>query len=272
MIGQIQTHRWQSRRGRRRRYRVRPSGRSGWRYDGHHGIGIVPGFDGDRARLRARCSSGARGPSRIPGRRGSIRSAPAATPPAPDLVDRIVWRSPRTGSGWPTSPTFPWLPACLSLAVVPDAFSRRIVGWAMANHLRPDGFRSLGPGASAHVTVAFGRRCQEAGGRPTMGPVGDAYDTAMAESVFASRPFRSRPSIASCPPAVAAARRPRHGGPASATAKASTIRCAGHGAQIPLARRLRAGDVAGPVIRAQPPDRHQKPADPSAGRSAGSAR
>lgn len=45
-----------------------------------------------------------------------------------------------------------------------------------------------------------------------------------------------------------------------------------HGARIPLARRLRAGDAAGPVIRAQPPDRHQKPADPSAGRSAGSAR
>ena len=35
-------------------------------------------------------------------------------------------------------------------------------------------------------SVAFGKRCGEAGVRPSMGSVGDAYDNAMAESFFAT--------------------------------------------------------------------------------------
>jgi len=34
--------------------------------------------------------------------------------------------------------------------------------------------------------VAFGKRCTEAGVRPSMGSVGDAYDNAMAESFFST--------------------------------------------------------------------------------------
>jgi transposase InsO family protein len=34
--------------------------------------------------------------------------------------------------------------------------------------------------------VAFGKRCGEAGVRPSMGSVGDAYDNAMAESFFST--------------------------------------------------------------------------------------
>jgi putative transposase len=37
-----------------------------------------------------------------------------------------------------------------------------------------------------YTSVAFGRRCAEAGVRPSMGSVGDAYDNAMAESFFAT--------------------------------------------------------------------------------------
>ena len=51
-----------------------------------------------------------------------------------------------------------------------------------------------------YTSIAFGLRCREAGVRPSMGSVGDAYDNAMAESFFATlecelldrRRFRSR--------------------------------------------------------------------------------
>ena len=53
---------------------------------------------------------------------------------------------------------------------------------------------------SQYTSLAFGNRCQEAGVRPSMGSVGDAYDNAMAESFFstlecellARRRFRSQ--------------------------------------------------------------------------------
>ena len=35
-----------------------------------------------------------------------------------------------------------------------------------------------------YTSLAFGSRCKEAGVRPSMGSVGDAYDNAMAESFF----------------------------------------------------------------------------------------
>jgi putative transposase len=91
----------------------------------------------------------------------------------------------------------------LYLAVVLDAFSRRIVGWPMANHLRTglvlDALemsvvrrrpcdvvhRHSGQGGQC-TSLAFGKRCKEAGVRPSMGSVGDAYDNAMAEGFFAT--------------------------------------------------------------------------------------
>jgi putative transposase len=38
----------------------------------------------------------------------------------------------------------------------------------------------------AHTSLAFGYRCREAGVRPSMGSVGDAYDNALCESFFAT--------------------------------------------------------------------------------------
>src|SRR3712207_9571653 len=71
----------------------------------------------------------------------------------------------------------------------------------MANHLRadlvlaalgmavgrrrPNGVIHHCDQGSQYTSVAFGRRCAEAGVRPSMGSVGDAYDNAMAESFFA---------------------------------------------------------------------------------------
>ena len=44
--------------------------------------------------------------------------------------------------------------------------------------------RSVEP--KQYTSVAFGKRCGEAGVRPSMGSVGDAYDNAMAESFFST--------------------------------------------------------------------------------------
>ena len=89
----------------------------------------------------------------------------------------------------------------LFLAVVLDAWSRKIVGWSMANHLRPELVIALEmaigqrrPGTVIHhsdqgcqyTSLAFGKRCNEAGVRPSLGCVGDAYDNAMVQSFFAT--------------------------------------------------------------------------------------
>ena len=92
---------------------------------------------------------------------------------------------------------------CLYLAVVLDAFSRRVVGWAMAGHLRTElvlealemalGSRRPAAGLVHHsdhgcqyTSLAFGQRCRRAGIFPSRGSVGDCYDNALAESFFAS--------------------------------------------------------------------------------------
>ena len=134
--------------------------------------------------------------------RGLTRRDPAATP-APDLVKRQfsaaapdrLWvadiTQQRTDEGW-------WY-----LAVVLDAFSRRIVGWSMADHLRTElvldaldmaiSQRDPAPGLIHHAdhgcqytSLAFCRRLTEAGLVGSMGTVGDALDNAVAESFFAT--------------------------------------------------------------------------------------
>src|SRR5690625_3446696 len=39
---------------------------------------------------------------------------------------------------------------------------------------------------SQYTSLAFGKRCKEAGVRPSMGSVGDCFDNAMCESFFAT--------------------------------------------------------------------------------------
>jgi putative transposase len=90
----------------------------------------------------------------------------------------------------------------LFLAVVLDVWSRRIVGWAFAAHLRTElvlealnmALRQRHPAdvihhsdhGSQYTSVAFGNRCTEAGVRPSMGSVGDCFDNALCESFFAT--------------------------------------------------------------------------------------
>jgi putative transposase len=138
----------------------------------------------------------------------SRRKAPTTTRrgsqarPAPDLVDRdFSVRGP--DELWVADITYvPTAVGFLYLSVVLDAFSRRIVGWAMANHLRtelvlaalemalaqrrPDGVIHHSDQGCQYTSIAFGQRCRQAGGRPSMGSVGDCFDNAMCESFFAT--------------------------------------------------------------------------------------
>ena len=64
-------------------------------------------------------------------------SDPAATA-APDLVQR-AFRPPAPDRVWVADSTYvPTQEGWLYLATVVDAFSRRVVGWAMADHLRTE--------------------------------------------------------------------------------------------------------------------------------------
>ena len=122
--------------------------------------------------------------------------------PAPDLVDR-QFVSERANALWVADITYiPTWSGFLYLAVVLDAWSRRIVGWCMATHLRTelvlaaldmalgqrraDGVIHHSDQGCQYTSYAFGHRCREAGVRPSMGSVGDCYDNALCESFFAT--------------------------------------------------------------------------------------
>jgi putative transposase len=122
--------------------------------------------------------------------------------PAPDLVQR-AFTADSPDRLWVADITYiPTWAGFLYLAVVLDAFSRRIVGWAMATHLRsqlvldaldmalaqrrPNDVVHHSDQGSQYTSIAFGARCRQAGVRPSMGSVGDCYDNAMCESFFAT--------------------------------------------------------------------------------------
>ena len=51
---------------------------------------------------------------------------------------------------------------------------------------QPTGLVHHSDRGTQYTSIAFGQRCQQAGIRPSMGTVGDAYDNALCESFFAS--------------------------------------------------------------------------------------
>jgi putative transposase len=138
----------------------------------------------------------------------SRRKGPATTQrdervrPAPDLVERRF-----TAEGpnqlWVADITYiPTAAGFLYLAVVVDVFSRRVVGWSMSTGLKtrlvldaldmalarrkPRGVIHHSDQGAQYTSLGFGARCSEAGVRPSMGSVGDAYDNALCESFFAT--------------------------------------------------------------------------------------
>lgn len=89
------------------------------------------------------------------------------------------------------------------LAFILDCYSRMIVGWQLATHLRTDlvldalemanGLRRPGPGLVAHTdrgsqytSLRYTDRLDELGAAPSVGSRGDAYDNAMAEAWVAT--------------------------------------------------------------------------------------
>ena len=122
--------------------------------------------------------------------------------PAPDLVER-EFRADGPDRLWVADITYiPTWSGFLFLAVVLDVWSRRVVGWSMATHLRTElvlealemAIKQRQPSSVIHhsdqgcqyTSVAFGQRCAQAGVRPSMGSVGDCFDNAMCESFFAT--------------------------------------------------------------------------------------
>jgi len=122
---------------------------------------------------------------------------------ADDLVERrfrpdqpnVLWLADitylRTWEGW------------LYLAAIQDAYSRRIVGWSMADHMRHElvvdalqmglhrrrpqpGLIHHSDAGSQYVSLGFGQAARDAGIAISMGSKGDAYDNAVAESFFAT--------------------------------------------------------------------------------------
>jgi putative transposase len=149
---------------------------------------------------RLMSEAGLEGVSRRRAAKTTVRSENAQ--PAPDLVNRNF-----TASGpdqlWVADITYiPTWAGFLYLAVVLDAWSRRVVGWAMATHLRtelvldafnmalwqrrPKGVIHHSDQGTQYTSIAFGLRCREAQVRPSMGSVGDAYDNALCEAFFAT--------------------------------------------------------------------------------------
>ena len=112
-------------------------------------------------------------------------------PDAPNRVWAADIKQIRTGEGW------------LYLAAVQDLYSRRIVGWAMAGHMRQElvvaalemavGRRRPSKGTIHHsdhggqyIALAFGQACHDAGIAQSMGAVGSCFDNAVAETFFAT--------------------------------------------------------------------------------------
>ncbi len=145
-------------------------------------------------------AAGLRGVSRRRWPQTTVRDRQAR--PAPDLVGRhfTVDAPDRL---WVADITYiPTAAGFLYLAVVVDAWSRRVVGWSMATHLQtelvvaalemalgqrqPQGVIHHSDQGTQYTSLAFGQRCRRAGVRPSMGSVGDCYDNALCESFFAT--------------------------------------------------------------------------------------
>lgn len=122
--------------------------------------------------------------------------------PAPDLVSR-KFVAEKPNQLWVADITYiPTWEGFLFLSVVLDVFSRKIVGWAMQNHLRtelvlqsltmalnqrkPEDVIHHSDQGCQYTSIGFGMRCKEAGVKPSMGSVGDCFDNAMCESFFAT--------------------------------------------------------------------------------------
>jgi transposase InsO family protein len=119
----------------------------------------------------------------------------------PDLVGR-QFTATEPNQLWVTDLTFvaTWAGVAYVCFIV-DAFSRMIVGWRVAGHMRTPmvldaiemarwnrglqhpGLRCHSDAGSQFTSIRYGERLAEIGATPSIGSVGDSYDNALAETV-----------------------------------------------------------------------------------------
>jgi putative transposase len=122
---------------------------------------------------------------------------------APELVERDFRPQPPNLT-WSADITYiSTREGFLYLAHVQDLFSRLIVGWSMADHLRAElvvdalemalhrrcperGLIHHSDMGCQYTAVLFTKRCERAGIEISMGSVGDCYDNAVCETFHAS--------------------------------------------------------------------------------------
>ena len=103
---------------------------------------------------------------------------------------------------WVTDLTYvPTWAGVAYVCFIVDAFSRMIVGWRVASHMRTtmvldaiemarwsrgtrlEGLRCHSDAGSQFTSIRYGERLAEIGAVPSIGTVGDSYDNALAETV-----------------------------------------------------------------------------------------
>lgn len=119
----------------------------------------------------------------------------------PDLVKR-QFRADEPNRLWVTDLTFvaTWAGVAYVCFIV-DAYSRMIVGWRVAGHMRTpmvldaiemarwnrglhhQGLRCHSDAGSQFTSIRYGERLAEIGAVPSIGSVGDSFDNALAETV-----------------------------------------------------------------------------------------
>lgn len=126
-----------------------------------------------------------------------------AAPRSPDLVERN-FTATAPSQLWVTDLTYvPTWAGVAYVCFITDVFSRMIVGWRVAGHMRTEivldslemarwqrgtrleGLRCHSDAGSQFTSIRYGERLDEIGARPSIGSIGDSYDNALAESVNA---------------------------------------------------------------------------------------
>jgi putative transposase len=158
--------------------------------------GLDVGRDQVARLMRAAGIEGARRSKRV----RTTRPDPA-TARHPDLVER-AFRADAPNQLWVTDLTFvaTWAGVAYVCFIV-DAFSRMIVGWRVAAHMRTsmvldamemarwsrgarlEGLRCHSDAGSQFTSLRWGERLAEIGAVPSIGSVGDSFDNALAETV-----------------------------------------------------------------------------------------
>jgi putative transposase len=130
----------------------------------------------------------------------TTKSDPSAPRPA-DLVQRDFSAS-APNQLWVTDLTYvPTWSGVAYVCFIVDAFSRMIVGWRVASHMRTgmvldalemarwsrgthlEGLVAHSDAGSQFTSIRYGERLAELGAQPSIGSVGDSYDNALAETV-----------------------------------------------------------------------------------------